>query len=74
MELDTHNGGATCPHVHLGGDYFIVLYSGNDFKCFHFLLLGLYIGPCTCSPKGTGKYAEFHVVIQHNSLQVIWEV
>ena len=35
-ESDTHNGGATRPRVHLGGDYFIVLYSGNNFKCFHF--------------------------------------
>ena len=34
---DTHSSGATRPRVHLGGDYFIVLYSGNDFKCFHFL-------------------------------------
>ena len=43
MEADTRNGGATRPRVHLGGDYFVVLYSGNNFKSFHFffLLLGM---------------------------------
>ena len=35
QSLDSHIGGATCSRVHLGEDYFIVLYSGNDFKCFH---------------------------------------
>ena len=38
QESDTRSGGATRPHVHLGGDYFIVLYSGNYFKWFHFFL------------------------------------
>ena len=35
-ESVTHSGGATRPRVHLGGDYFIILYSGNNFKCFLF--------------------------------------
>ena len=38
-ESDTRSGGATRPRVHLGGDYSVVLYSGNDFKCFVFKVI-----------------------------------
>ena len=44
-ESDT-NSSVDTPHcVHLGGDYFIVIYSGNEFKCFHFWFCfgGVYI-------------------------------
>ena len=30
--------------LHLGGEYFVVLYSGIDFKCFH---LFFFVGVCT---------------------------
>ena len=35
IESNTHSVGAMYPHIHLGGDHFIVLYYGNDFKLFH---------------------------------------
>ena len=44
QESDTRNGGAMRPHVYLGGDYFVVLYSGNNFKFVRvFLLLYVHI-------------------------------